>query len=108
MAVCREIGDRDGEGAFLNNISQIYQAWGKYEDAFSYLKTSLKIRQEMGDRNGEATTCHNIAAVFLHLGRIKEAIEMAEIAVDIYQALQSPNLELSLELLARLRAKLQG
>jgi hypothetical protein len=33
LAIYREVGNRAGEAVTLNNISQIYHAWGRYEEA---------------------------------------------------------------------------
>ena len=60
-----EIGDRQGEGTTLNNISQIYAyAKGDYDTALDYLEQSLKIQQEIGDRQGEGATLNNISQIY--------------------------------------------
>ncbi len=66
LKIRQEIGDRKGEGATLNNISQIHKdAKGDYETALSYLESSLKIRQEIGDARGVCVTLHNMAHIHL-------------------------------------------
>ncbi|MBK7938965.1 MAG: tetratricopeptide repeat protein [Lewinellaceae bacterium] len=66
LKIQQEIGDRQGEGTTLNNISQIHQVRGDYDTALAYLQQSLKIRQEIGDTKGLAENMHNIGALFLH------------------------------------------
>ncbi|MBK9488260.1 MAG: tetratricopeptide repeat protein [Haliscomenobacter sp.] len=41
FSICKQIGDRQGEGTTLNNISQIYSAKGDYDTALRYLEQSL-------------------------------------------------------------------
>ena len=53
-----------GEGTTLNNISQIYDAKGDYDQALQYLEKSLAIRQQIGDRKGEGTTLNNISQIY--------------------------------------------
>jgi tetratricopeptide (TPR) repeat protein len=54
-----EIGNKAGEGATLNNISQIYHAQGDYTTALIYLTNSLAISQEIGDKAGEGACTVN-------------------------------------------------
>ena len=64
LAICREVGNRAGEGATLNNISQIYDAWGRHDEALKTLEESLVIRREIGDRAGEGTTLNNFSQIY--------------------------------------------
>jgi tetratricopeptide (TPR) repeat protein len=61
---CRKVGNREGEGTALNNISTIYSARGDYDTALKYLEESLKIYREIGDRKGEGTTLNNISQIY--------------------------------------------
>ena len=63
MEIRREIGDRQGEGTTLNNISLIHSARGIYETALRYLKQSLEIRCEIGDRSGMCATLINMGHI---------------------------------------------
>ncbi len=83
LAIRREIGDRAGEGTTLNNISQIYKAWGRYEEALKTLEESLAIRREIGDRAGEGTTLNNIASLYHAWGRYEEALKTLEESLAI-------------------------
>ncbi|MEE8586473.1 MAG: tetratricopeptide repeat protein, partial [Acidobacteriota bacterium] len=58
-------GDKSGEGATLNNISQIYSARGDYARALEYLEQSLKISREIGHKSGQIPTLHNMAYIAL-------------------------------------------
>ena len=63
LAIRLEIGDRAGEGATLNNLSQIYDARGDYDSALTYLQQSLAIRLEIGDISGRCITLFNIGHI---------------------------------------------
>ena len=65
LSICQQIGNKEGEGATLNNIGQIYRARGDYKTALTYLQQSLTIQQQIGDKSGEATSLHNIGATYL-------------------------------------------
>jgi tetratricopeptide (TPR) repeat protein len=83
LSIQREICDRSGEGATLNNISQIYDARGDYGKALEYLEKSLSIRREIGDRAGEGTTLNNISQIFKARGDYGKALEYLEKSLSI-------------------------
>jgi tetratricopeptide (TPR) repeat protein len=83
LSIDREIGDRAGEGATLNNISQIYKARGDYGTALKYLEQSLVIRREIGDRAGEGTTLNNIGQIYDARGDYAAALKYLERSLDI-------------------------
>ena len=63
LAIMRETGDRQGEAAALNNISQVYEARGEYDKALEYLEQSLA-RRESSDRRGKAVALINISQIY--------------------------------------------
>jgi tetratricopeptide (TPR) repeat protein len=75
LSICREIGDKEGEGSALNNISQIYKAQGDSDKALSYLKQSLAICQEIGHKAGEGIVLNNIGAIHLVQGDYATALK---------------------------------
>jgi len=85
LEICRQIGDRAGEGATLNNISQIFKAQGEYETALGYLKQSLDIFRQIGDRAGEATTLNNISAIYWAQGNAETALSYLEQSLPVFQ-----------------------
>ena len=93
VAIQQEIGNRQGEGATLNNISQIYQAKGDYDTALRYLEQSLGIVQEIGDIAGLATTLNNMGAMLFEQERFEEAIPLLVQAYQIRQQIGSPDAE---------------
>ena len=85
LAIQQQIGDRQGEGSTLNNISQIYDAKGDYETALRYLEQSLEISQQIGDRRGEGTTLNNLATTAHAKGDYETALRYLEQALLIMQ-----------------------
>ncbi|MFH0995439.1 MAG: tetratricopeptide repeat protein [Pseudomonadota bacterium] len=83
LNLCKKTGDRSGEGATLNNISQIYDARGDYDTALEYLKQSLVIRREIGDRSGEGTTLNNISQIFKVRGDYDTALDYLKQSLSI-------------------------
>ena len=63
LPIFREVGDRAGEAATLNNIGGCTHDRGDYQGALGYYEQALPIRREVGDRAGEATTLNNIGVV---------------------------------------------
>ncbi|CAK8717352.1 hypothetical protein GCAAIG_06780 [Candidatus Electronema halotolerans] len=85
LAIDQEIGHRAGEGATLNNISQIYDARGDYAAALKYLEQSLDICKEIGDRAGEGTTLNNISQIYKARGDYAAALKYLEQSLVISQ-----------------------
>jgi len=74
LALAQEAGNREQEGAALNNISQIYDARGDCDKALGYLEQSLVIRQEIGDVSGLCATLFNMGHIYLQNNEFKKAI----------------------------------
>lgn len=83
LAICREIGNRSGEGFTLNGIAMIYKVWGRYDEALQALVKSLAIRREIGDRISEGTTLNNISQIYDAWGRYDEALQTMEESLAI-------------------------
>ena len=78
LAIQRKIGDRSGEGSALHNISQIYKAWGKNEEALKMMAESLSCFREIGDPFGEARALAGISQIYTGWGRYDEALKVLE------------------------------
>lgn len=74
LLIAKEIGDRDDEGACLNNISTIYFARGDYDTALKHLQESLAIAKETGDRSVEGTALNNIGQIYSARGDYDTAL----------------------------------
>jgi tetratricopeptide (TPR) repeat protein len=79
LAIAREIGDRQGEGAALGSLGIAYAQLGEPRRAIEHLEQSLKIAREIGDRRVQGNSLYNSALAFDQLGEPAEAIRrMAE------------------------------
>jgi len=87
LAIQRAIGDRAGEGATLNNLSQIYDARGDYDTARRYLEESLAIRRAIGDRAGEGATLNNLSQIYDARGDYDTARRYLEESLAIQRAI---------------------
>jgi hypothetical protein len=73
LAICREIGDRWGEGNILGALGTTYGSLENYAKAIDYLKQALAIMQEMGDRKGEGMALGNLGDVYNSLNDYAKA-----------------------------------
>jgi tetratricopeptide (TPR) repeat protein len=89
----REIGDKQGEGTILNNISRIYGVRDEYDTALKYLQQSLEMRREIGDRAGEAVTSWNIGHIYHDQGDLPKAKQYMSRAVQIMEEIGHPRRE---------------
>ena len=85
LSIYKKIGDRQGDGATLNSISQIYDAKGDYDTALRYLEQSLAISQQIGDRQGEGATLNNISQIYQVRGDYDTALRYLEQSLAILQ-----------------------
>jgi tetratricopeptide (TPR) repeat protein len=92
LDIRREIGDKEGEGTTLNNISQIYEARGDYSAALTYLEQSLAIRREIGDKAGEGVTLNNIGCCYVAQDDMRKAELHISHAVQFAKEIDYPRL----------------
>jgi tetratricopeptide (TPR) repeat protein len=85
LALRQEIGDRAGEGITLNNIGNIYTAWGDYDTALSYLEQSLAIARELGAQKEEGASLVSIGLIYDARGDYDTALKYLEQSLDIHQ-----------------------
>ena len=99
LAICREIGDKAGEGATLNNLATTAYAGGDYATALTYLEQSLAISREIGDIAGMCATLFNIG----HIHRQNREFPQAMTAwMTVYQLAKPRNIAQALGALKNL------
>jgi tetratricopeptide (TPR) repeat protein len=67
LVILRDLGDRLGEGATLNNLGRVYADLGKNEEALLHFEQALIVRREVGDHVGEGKTLNNLGKIYLDL-----------------------------------------
>ncbi|QSJ15746.1 CHAT domain-containing protein [Nostoc sp. UHCC 0702] len=83
LLICREIGDKVGEGTTLNNVGLIHHKLGEYTKALEYYGQALSIRKEDRDKTGQGITLNNIGSVYRDLGQYTKALEYYREALNI-------------------------
>ncbi len=73
LQLSRESGNREYEGASLNNLGNGYKTLGEYQQAIFYLEQALRIDREIGDRQGEGIVLNNLGSCHLLLRNLPEA-----------------------------------
>jgi tetratricopeptide (TPR) repeat protein len=84
LPIGREVGDRQGEAAALNNLGAVYDRLGEPQRALQYYTEALPIGREVGDRQGEAATLNNLGLVYHRgLGEPQRALQYFAEALPI-------------------------
>ena len=60
LAIARDTGDRQGEGAALGNLGLCHYSLGEYRQAIDLHTQALAIARDIGDRQGEGTALGNL------------------------------------------------
>ncbi|MEP0787052.1 CHAT domain-containing protein [Trichocoleus sp. DQ-A1] len=68
LKIYREIADKKGEGAVLNNLGEAYRSLGDYTRAIEFYQQSLAVDRSLGNREGESYVLNNLGIVHHHLG----------------------------------------
>ncbi len=85
LHIASAAGNRQRQGAVLNNLGIFAVEQGDYVEAGTYYRRSLSIRQEIGDRRGEGITLMNLGNLCLYLGDYLEARVYYRQALDIHR-----------------------
>jgi CHAT domain-containing protein/lipopolysaccharide biosynthesis regulator YciM len=105
LEIAEQIGDKSGISDTRHQIGIIYQDTGEYEKALNEYKASLEIAEELGDKNGIANTIGQLGLIDEEQENYENAFEKYIMAFSIFIELQSPNAQISVNNLKRLRSK---
>jgi predicted ATPase/DNA-binding SARP family transcriptional activator len=70
----RELGNPDEIAATLNNIGNLYAAWGQWEQALIHYEEAMAMFRNGGDMRGIAGTLHSLGKLYGSQKRYSEAI----------------------------------
>lgn len=91
LAIQRALGNKAGEGALLNNLSQFYSSRGDNVTEVQYLEASLAIRRAIGDKAGMAVTLYNMGHISWQAEETEQALtqwtEAYTLAMELGEAL---------------------
>jgi CHAT domain-containing protein len=89
LQVYRAVKDREGEGAVLGSLGNVYYSLGNYGRAIEYQEQSLQIARELKDRQGEGVALGNLGSTYFALGNYGKAIEYQEQSLQIARELKN-------------------
>jgi tetratricopeptide (TPR) repeat protein len=106
LALARQIGDRRGAAAALNNLGEIARWQGAYDEARAYYEQSLAVWKEAGDRELAAIGLVNLGEVCLSQDQDSSAWDYLRTALKEFSVIQAiPRALGCLVLIARLSAR---
>ena len=83
LTVQQKLGNKENEGAALNDIGEIYFNQGDYETALSYFTQALKTRQQVGDKSKESEVLIHIANIYQEQENYEAALSYQKQALAI-------------------------
>ncbi len=104
LKIFEEMGNRSNMAGSLHQIGNIHYRRGEYDKALNRYEESLKIQEEMGDRSGVAGSHGQIGLIHFEQGKFAQAFECFLVALSIFAELKSPDGEIDITNLKRLRA----
>ncbi len=89
----------------LHQIGNIHYLRGEYETALAKYEESLKIKERLGNHAGIAASRGQIGELFARTGRYQEAFENSLFALSVFTELGSPDAQVAIDDLRKLRAE---
>jgi len=93
LALCRRIGDRQGEARAANNVANALVDLGRFAEAVEAAERSLAIQRNTGNEYGEGLALGALGHACCELGRFEEAVEYVLLALAIFRGLGDPMVE---------------
>lgn len=87
LVIVRELHDKTGERATLNNIATVYGSQGQYPKELETLQELLAIVRELKDNASARTILNNIAMVYRNLSQYSKALESYQELLSIVREL---------------------
>ena len=85
LAAARDVGDRLGEAAALNDLGDILHLTGDYPAAVGRLNRALELYRDLGNRLGEANTISYLGLIQRLTGDNAAAVVSLTGALDLYR-----------------------
>jgi tetratricopeptide (TPR) repeat protein/transcriptional regulator with XRE-family HTH domain len=83
LALCRQLGDTDGEARALHNLGTVHGITGDYQAAESCFRDALGLCRGLGDPLGEAYAIDNLGSVYCRMARYAESVACHERALAL-------------------------
>lgn len=90
LELARELGDRRGESATLNNWASIEWELGDLAAARTHYEQALALYRQLGNRLGEARALNNLSNVLADKGDLAESLAFSRQALEIHREMGNP------------------
>ncbi|MET8861211.1 tetratricopeptide repeat protein, partial [Streptomyces sp. NPDC004579] len=87
LTVCRELGDRHGEGGALNNLGLVLRDVRRFEEAVDAHIQAATVFREFSDRHGEGQALNNLGSALRDVRRFEEAVDAHIQAATVFREL---------------------
>ncbi|MGW6974293.1 tetratricopeptide repeat protein, partial [Streptomyces sp. NPDC054952] len=87
LAICREAGNRHGEGGALNNLGIALREVRRFEEAIDAHTQATTIFSKLGDRHSASKGLDNLGIALREVRRFEEAIDAHTQATTIFREL---------------------
>lgn len=105
LAISEKHGDLEGQAHLSGNLGQLAQDRERLNEARAWCEKALKLAIEVGREDIVASNQSCLAQVLEKEGRHAEALPLAEAALRIHERLGHMDMEVTRELVERLRGK---
>jgi predicted ATPase/tetratricopeptide (TPR) repeat protein len=93
LAINRELGNRESEGAILGSLGNLYAGQGQGEVARSHYEAALAIHRKVGNRHQEGMTLAHLGTLHNLMGQAEEAQSHHEAALVIHREMGNRRVE---------------
>jgi len=101
-----EIGDIKNVASALHQVGRIYQEKGEYDAALGQYRKALEIKEKIGDLPGRAISLGQMGKLYIEREDYPTALSLCLQSLAIFQKLGSPNAEIVMGYIARIREKI--
>lgn len=105
LEINKRLGSHFGIATTLQNLATIALDQGERDEARQLCLESLEIKKKLGHQEGIATSLHHLGMLAEDEGHQAEAAQLFEDALAILNKLKSPNAEIALKSLERVKVK---
>ncbi|MEV5973388.1 tetratricopeptide repeat protein [Streptomyces sp. NPDC051921] len=88
LALCRDLGDKRGEGIALGNLATVRSEAGAPAEAARLLTRASDLLEEVGDPHAQATVLMNLSDAWEALGLPDRAVEAIREAITLFRAVR--------------------
>ncbi len=88
LDICRELGNKQCIGIFLNNIGLVYDYLDQYDKALSYYEKALVIHKEIGNLDGIYRNAGLMGKSYEELKKYNEAVDYYKMSIEVAEKIR--------------------